>query len=52
MNALLYLGVILSGLILLWLHTMGFTRFVGKLFLYLGWGLIALGAYWMLDLFF
>ncbi|MBE9523476.1 MAG: hypothetical protein IMY76_00150 [Chloroflexi bacterium] len=52
MNALLYLGVILAGLVLLWVHIMGLTRFIGKLFLILGWGLIAFGTVCMLDLFF
>ena len=52
MNALLYLGVILAGLVLLWLHTMGLTRFIGKLFLFLGWGLIAFGTIYLLDIFF
>ena len=51
MDVILYLGVVIAGIFLIWLHTLGLTRFIGKLFLLLGWVLIALGAYGLLDMF-
>ena len=51
MDVILYLGVVIAGIFLIWLHTLGLTRFIGKLFLFLGWVLIILGAYGLLDMF-
>lgn len=51
MDVILYLGIAIAGILLIWLHTLGLTRFIGKLFLLLGWVLITFGAYGLLDIF-